>query len=101
MHRLLVTYPNPPEPEHFLDYYFKHHLPLARTLPGLLDCRYIQPQALDSAGEVAFLLFEADFADAGAMFDALGSVVGAKVAADVSNYSPGGATLMHYDVPAR
>jgi hypothetical protein len=45
-------------------------------------------------------VFEADFADEAAMFAALGSPIGAKVAADVPNYSPGGASLMHYDLPS-
>lgn len=101
MHRLLVSYPRPSDPDRFLDYYVQQHLPLARTLPGLIDCRYVQPQALGPGDDAAFLLFEADFADEQALFDALGSPAGARVAADVPNYSPAGATLMHYAVPGR
>lgn len=100
MHRLLVTYPKPADPARFLDYYASRHVPLARTLPGLLASRYMRPQALGPGEAQHFLVFEADFADEGAMFAALGSPIGAQVAADVPNYSPGGASLMHYDVPA-
>lgn len=100
MHRLLVSYPAPSDPARFLDYYVTRHVPLARTLPGLIGCRYLQPKALGPDGGAIFLLFEADFADEAAMFGALGSPIGAKVAADVPNYSPAGATLMHYNVPS-
>ncbi len=99
MHRLLVTYPVPVEPKRFMDYYAGHHVPLARTLPGLLGCRWMQPAALGPGAH--FVLFEADFASEAAMFAALGSPIGARVAADVPNYSPAGAALMHYEVPER
>ncbi|MBS0436839.1 MAG: EthD family reductase [Proteobacteria bacterium] len=99
MHRLLVSYPKPADPARFLDYYETHHLPLARTLPGLLGCRYVRPQALGPGDGAAFVLFEADFASEASMAAALGSAIGALVAADVPNYSPAGAALMHYEVP--
>jgi uncharacterized protein (TIGR02118 family) len=99
MHRLLVRYPKPSDPDRFLDHYVKRHVPLARSLPGLIDCRYVLPKALGPDDGATFLLFEADFADEAAMFEALGSPVGSEVAADVPNYSPAGATLVHYDVP--
>jgi uncharacterized protein (TIGR02118 family) len=99
MHRLIVTYPQPADADGFLSYYTQKHVPLARTLPGLLDCRFVQPRALGPGAAGIFLLFEADFASEAAMFAALGSAEGALVAADVPNYSPGGATLLHYEVP--
>lgn len=99
MHRLHVAYPPPADPARFLDYYVSRHVPLARTLPGLLDCRFYRPQMLGPATPV-FLVFEADFRDEPALMAALISPTGAQVAADVPNYSPGGATLMHYAVPA-
>ena len=101
MHRLLVAYPRPADPARFLDYYVSRHVPLARGLPGLIDCRWMQPQPLGPGEAAHFLLFEADFASESAMLAALGSPVGAQVAADVPNYSPAGATLMHYAVPGR
>ncbi|GAP36024.1 EthD family reductase [Piscinibacter sakaiensis] len=104
MHRLLVSYPPPADPDAFLAHYTARHLPLARALPGLLGCRWMRPQPLGpaAAGTAAppFLLFEADFASAEALFAALGSPAGEAVAADVPRYSPGGATLLHYEVPA-
>jgi uncharacterized protein (TIGR02118 family) len=98
MHRLLVAYPRPADPARFLDYYTRTHVPLARQLPGLLGSRFGQPQALGPGEPPHFLVFEADFADEAAMMAALTSEIGGRVAADVPNYSPGGATLMHYAV---
>ncbi len=100
MHRLLVSYPRPANPAAFLDYYASRHVPLARTLPGLLACRWVQPRALGPGEGAAFVLFEADFASEAAMLEALGSPIGQQVAADVPRYSPAGATLQHYEVPA-
>ena len=99
MHRLQVSYAAPADAAHFMNYYQEHHLPLARRLPGLLACRWMQPQALGPV-PADFLVFEADFASEAAMFEALGSPQGAAVAADVPRYSPGGARLQHYPVPA-
>jgi len=98
MHRLQVSYSTPADAAHFMRYYQDIHLPLARRLPGLLACRWMQPQAL-GPGVADFLVFEADFANEAAMFQALGSPQGAAVAADVPNYAPGGARLQHYAVP--
>jgi uncharacterized protein (TIGR02118 family) len=100
MHRLLVAYPKPADPVKFMNYYAGKHVPLARQLPNLLACRYGQPAALGPGESPHFLVFEADFASEAAMMEALGSEVGTKVAADVPNYSPAGAMLMHYRVQA-
>jgi uncharacterized protein (TIGR02118 family) len=40
MHKMVVLYPMPADPDHFRDYYVTNHLPLVRRLPGLLACRY-------------------------------------------------------------
>jgi len=99
MHRLLVIYPYPPVADAFMAYYEQRHLPLARQLPGLLACRYLRPSALGPTTGAPFLLFEADFETEAAMLAALGSPLGVAVAADVPNYSPAGATLVHFNVP--
>lgn len=100
MHRLVVAYPQPADPVRFMDYYTSRHLPLAARLPGLLASRFHRPEALGPGEPAHFLLFEADFADQAAMLAALASEAGARVAADVPNYSPAGASLMHYPVQA-
>ncbi|OJX67938.1 MAG: ethyl tert-butyl ether degradation protein EthD [Micrococcales bacterium 73-13] len=96
MHKLVVLYPEPADREAFRTYYESTHLPLARTLPGLVDCRY----SLAVGGPEApyFAVFEADFADQQALGAAMGSEVGRAVAADVPNYATGGAVVIDYPV---
>ena len=60
----------------------------------------MQPQPLGPADGAPFVLFEADFATEAAMFHALASPIGRAVADDVPRYSPAGATLVHFEVPA-
>lgn len=98
MHRLIVTYPTPDDPAHFVSYYENHHLPLARQMPGLIASRHWRPKALGPATGVPFMIFEGDFASEGDMYAAFGSDVAARVSADVANYSPKGATLFHFEV---
>ncbi len=98
MHCLTVTYPEPENPEHFIKYYADTHLPLAKQLPGLKSYSYGYPEALGEAGDNPFCIFQAVFDSADAMVQALQSEPGQKVAADVPNYSPRGATLCHFEV---
>ena len=95
MHSLIVLYPWPDDPTAFKDYYQSKHIPLAAKLPGLVGYSYGYPQALGVERPPHFCIFEGRFESAETMFAALGSEHGQKVAADVPNYSPKGATLMH------
>ena len=97
MHCLTVTYVAPDDPAHFKDYYVKTHIPLARSLPGLLSCSYGFPEPM-TPGPALFCIFQAFFADAAAMEAALKSEIGQKVAADVANYSLQRPSLSHYRV---
>lgn len=94
MHCFTVTYPQPKDPARFKDYYEKVHVPLAKQLPGLKSCSFAYPQPLGPGAP--FCIFQAFFEDEAAMFAALQSETGGKVAADVPNYSPEGATLFHF-----
>lgn len=97
MHCLTVLYPTPDDPLAFRAYYVDKHVPLAATLPGLVRHHYAFTQPL-GPGEAPFCIFQAFFPDAAAMDAALGSDIGRKVAADVPNYSPKGATLCHFKI---
>lgn len=96
MHCLTVTYAAPDDAAHFKTYYINTHIPLARSLPGLLSSDYGFPQPM--RGPAPFCVFHAYFEDEAAMEAALKSEIGARVAADVPNYSPSGASLSHYPV---
>ncbi|MFE3257095.1 EthD family reductase [Nocardia sp. NPDC059229] len=106
MHKLLVLYPKPADPDHFRDYYVTNHLPLVMKMPGLLAWRYSFDVAASRPGRPAatrgeapyFAVFEADFADAAAMAAARTSSHGQRVAADVVNYATGGVVVIDYPV---
>ena len=63
MHRLLVLYPPPTDPDHFRSYYEDTHLPLAAKLPGLRGYRYSFDVAAGDGESPYYCVFEADFDD--------------------------------------
>jgi uncharacterized protein (TIGR02118 family) len=97
MHCLTVTYPAPKDASRFRSYYESTHVPLTKQLPGLKSCSFAYPSPLGPSA-APFCIFQAFFADEPAMMAALQSAIGQKVAADVANYSPDGATLFHFAV---
>ena len=100
MHRLLVLYPPPSDPDHFRSYYEDTHLPLAAKLPGLRAYRYSVDVAAPRGESPYFCVFEADFDDAAALSAARESREGQAVRADVSNYATGGAVVLNYELRA-
>jgi uncharacterized protein (TIGR02118 family) len=98
MHKLVVLYPLPADPEAFREYYEATHLPLVAALPGLLDSRYSFDVAAPAGESPYFAIFEAEFDDAAAMGRALGSPEGRAVQDDVPNYATGGAIVLHFPV---
>ncbi|MFF0494271.1 EthD family reductase [Nocardia sp. NPDC003482] len=98
MHKLVVLYPEPADPDHFREYYVNTHLPLVARMPGLLAWRYSFEVAATEGETPYFAVFEAEFADAAAMTAARESPEGRRVAADVANYATGGAVVIHYPV---
>jgi len=67
MHKLVVLYPPPADPEAFRTYYTETHLPLAAKLPGLRAYRYAFDVGSPAGDSPYFCIFEADFDDAAAM----------------------------------
>lgn len=98
MHKLLVLYPEPADRVAFTEYYESTHLPLARELPGLLGWRYSLDVDASPGKSPYFAVFEADFANAEALGEALASPQGAAVQADVPNYAPEGTVVVNYPV---
>ncbi|MCC6177694.1 MAG: EthD family reductase [Chloroflexi bacterium] len=100
MHRMLVLYRWPADPEQFKDYFEAIHVPLTQKLPGLrrfvwsFDVR--APIRPDSP---YFCVAELEFVDEAATLAALESPQGAAVAADIQNYATAGVTLLHYSLP--
>jgi uncharacterized protein (TIGR02118 family) len=98
MHKLLVLYPEPTDPDHFRDYYVTSHLPLVARMPGLLAWRYSFDVVATQGQTPYFAVFEAEFADAAAMTAARASPQGRQVTADVANYATGGVVVIDYPV---
>ena len=98
MHKLLVLYSEPLDPDHFRSYYVSNHVPLVMEMPGLLGCRYSFDVAATNGATPYFAVFEADFADAAAMAAARSSAQGRRVTADVANYATGDVVVVHYPV---
>ena len=66
MHCLTVTYVAPDDPAHFRDYYVNTHIPLARSLPGLISLSYRFPEPMTPA-PAPFCILHAFIAEARAM----------------------------------
>jgi uncharacterized protein (TIGR02118 family) len=98
MHRLLVLYPPPTDPQAFRDYYEAHHLLPAARMPGLRAFRWGFDVTALGGDSPYFCAFEADFDDAASLDAAFASPEGEATAADVPNYATGGALLLRYDV---
>ncbi|MFB7719384.1 EthD family reductase [Nocardia sp. NPDC056100] len=101
MHKLLVLYPTPVDPDHFRDYYVSTHLPLVMEWPGVLAWRYSFDVASALGESPYFAVFEAEFADADALAAARASAHGQRVTADVANYATGGVVVIDYPVQDR
>jgi len=98
MQCLTVIYPRPDDEAAFRSYYEENHVPLAARLPGLLKMHFAFPEAI-GPGDV-FCIFQAFFQDGAALGAAMESEIGRQVAADVPNYSPKGAQVVHFPVEA-
>jgi uncharacterized protein (TIGR02118 family) len=97
MHKVIVLYDAPADPQHFRSYYESKHLPLAARLPGLRSSRYsFAIQGPGGAPPPFFCIWEGEFADEAAAVAAMTSEIGGQVAADVANYADSGFTLMHF-----
>ncbi len=96
MHKVVVLYNAPSDPDYFKSYYESNHLPLAATFPGLQASRH--SFALEGAGAPSpyFAIWEGEWADAAAAGAAMQSEIGQKVAADTANYADGGLTIFHF-----
>ena len=98
MHRLLVLYPPPVDPDQFRNYHEATHIPLVAKMPGLRGYRYGFDVAAGEGKSPYFCVFEAEFDDAAAMGAARGSAEGQAVSADVPNYATGGVVVVDYEL---
>jgi uncharacterized protein (TIGR02118 family) len=100
MHRIIVLYPPPADPDHFRTYYEETHLKLAAKIPGLRGYRYGFDVAAAEGESPYFCVFEGDFDDAAAMSAGFESTEGQATLADIPNYATGGAVALNYELRA-
>lgn len=99
MIKVLALYGLPADAHAFDEYYFNRHVPLAKTLPGLMAYEVSRGDVrgvLDGSRPyhlVATLSFES-FSTLQA---ALASPAGQATAADVANFASGGVTLLAFE----
>jgi uncharacterized protein (TIGR02118 family) len=98
MHKLVVLYSPPADPDKFRSYYTSTHLPLAAKLPGLRAYRYGFDLAPPAGTSPYWAMFEADFDDINALSKAMSSPEGQAVAADVANYADEAPVMFSFDV---
>ena len=98
MHKLVVQYPPPADPDKFRSYYTSTHLKLAAKLPGLRAYRYGFDLAAPAGDSPYWCMFEAEFDDVSALSAAMSSEEGQAVAADIPNYADTAPVMFSFDV---
>jgi uncharacterized protein (TIGR02118 family) len=92
--KLVAIYRTPKDAAAFDRYYFSTHVPLAKTIPGLLsyevsDGAVGMPTEPGGIHLLAFL----EFGSTAAIGEALGTPQGQATAADLANFADGGVDL--------
>jgi uncharacterized protein (TIGR02118 family) len=96
-HRVLIQYGRPSDSEAFEQYYRDVHVPLARSIPGLVRFQTGHAEPLDDT-DAPYLVVTLDFESFEAFAAGLQSPEGVAAVADMPRFASGGASLSHYDV---
>lgn len=98
MARLLVLYGTPNDRAAFDRYYFGHHVPLAKSIPGLKGYE-VSDGAIASPGGASdrHLVATLRFDSMAAIQTAFASPEGQAAAADLANFADGGAELIFFE----
>ncbi|EFL90326.1 EthD family reductase [Ahrensia sp. R2A130] len=98
MAQLVAVYRTPKDAIAFDAYYASTHLPLAKTIPGLLKYELNDgPVAGPDEGNGVHLVAILHFANMATIHAALASPEGQAAAADLGNFATGGAELLMFD----
>ena len=93
MAKLFAIYQQPKDPAAFDDYYFNKHVPLAKTIPGLISYEVTNGDVMGMAGKHAVYLV-LEFASMAAIQAAMASSEGQATAADLGNFAGAGVDIM-------
>jgi uncharacterized protein (TIGR02118 family) len=98
MVKLIALYKHPNDAAHFDAYYRDTHVPLAKTLPGLLSYEVSRGPVIGSSGQSQYhLIATLSFESLIALQTALTSEEGKAVSEDLTNFATGGVDLLFYD----
>jgi uncharacterized protein (TIGR02118 family) len=98
MVQLLVLYKSPKDPQHFQDYYYTTHVPIAKKIPGLVS--YVvsdgDVKGPDGSPGPYELVAQLTFDSPAALQVALGSPEGAAAVDDLQNFATGGVSIVAF-----
>lgn len=95
MAKLFAIYQQPANPAEFDRYYFKTHVPLAKTLPGLRSYEVTRGDVMGMAGKHGtYLVAILEFDSMAAIGAAMSSPEGQATAADLANFASAGVDVM-------
>ena len=95
MAKLFAIYQQPVNPAEFDRYYFKTHVPLAKTLPGLRSYEVTRGDVMGMAGKHGtYLVAILEFDSMAAIGAAMSSPQGQATAADLANFASAGVDVM-------
>ena len=98
MAKVFALYKKPADAKAFDDYYYKHHVPLAKTIQGLRSYEVCKGPIMTPQGEsVLHLVAVLTFDSMSAIQQALASPEGAATAADLTNFAEAGVDLLFSD----
>ncbi len=98
MAKLFAIYQQPADPAAFDRYYFDTHVPLAKTIPGLLSYEVTRGDVMGMAGKHGvYLVAILGFESMAAIGAAMASPQGQATAADLANFASAGVDVMMAD----
>ena len=101
MARLLAMYKPPVDAAAFDSYYFGKHVPLAKTVPGLLKYEVNSGPVMAMQGDAPYYLIATlHFASVEAMRAGLASPQGQATAGDLANFASAGVEIVYFDEKA-
>jgi len=92
MVKLVVLYGHPSDPASFDDYFASVHMPLAETIPGVVDITYGHVASVEDTAAPYYLAAEVTFDSLDDLRAGMSSPQGQATAADVAEFATGGAT---------
>ena len=98
MAKLVAIYQQPKDSAAFDRYYFNTHVPLAKTIPGLISYEVTRGDVMGMAGKHGiYLVAILEFESMAAIGAAMASPQGQATAADFGNFASAGVDVMMGD----